>query len=75
MVVGLATKPRMPKRKREEQIDQYFDNMWLLVSCDPQVANLAKLLVESTAGCVPQLPTNNDTAAGCATNCLMAALR
>ena len=34
----------MPKRKREEQVDQYFDNMWLLVSCDPKVANLAKLL-------------------------------
>ena len=34
----------MPKRKREEDVDQYFDNMWLVVACQHDVPNLAKVL-------------------------------
>ena len=38
----------MPKRKREEEVDQYFDNMWLVVACQHDVPNLAKLLRSMT---------------------------
>ncbi len=34
----------MPKRKREEEVDQYFDNMWLVIACQHDVPNLAKIL-------------------------------